>query len=176
MERACETDQPGQSVRLVVIVAASSVADIVRDTAQGWPGDPLVLDPTGLSPAEAGQRKACAFAAASLALAASGTVSLELAAAGTPMVIAYDMAWLSWQIMSRMARVDTVTLVNLVTQSHVIPEFLGPNCLPGPIAAALAELAEHPDSQDAALVQTMEALGRGQEPPGLRAARAVLDG
>lgn len=153
----------------VALPAAPAVADLLRDLTRDWP-DTRVVDGADL-PA-----KRAAFAAADVALAASGTVSLELAAAGTPMVVAYDMSWLSWQIMRRMALIDTVTLVNLVTGSRVVPEFLGPDCRPAPIAAALEGLLADPGRQDEALAATMRALGRGDEPPGLRAARAVLDG
>ncbi|MEP2260471.1 MAG: lipid-A-disaccharide synthase, partial [Paracoccaceae bacterium] len=105
------------------------------------------------------------------------TVSLELAQAGTPMVIAYNMNWLSWQIMSRMARIDTVTLVNLVTGREAVPEFLGPACTPAAISEALIDLLNDPAAhatQRAAMAETMEKLGEGGEAPGLRAARAVL--
>ena len=115
-------------------------------------------------------------AAADIALAASGTVSLELAAAGTPMVIAYDMAWISRQIIKSMLRIDTVTLVNLVSETRAVPEFLGADCKPAPIGAALLDLLENPEGQYTALRTTMERLGQGGDPPGLRAARAVLDG
>ena len=69
--------------------------------------------------------KRAAFAAADVAIAASGTVSLELAANGCPMVIAYDMNRLTLWLMRRAARVDTVTLVNLVSDTRVIPEKTG---------------------------------------------------
>ena len=123
--------------------------------------------------------KRAAFAAADVALATSGTVSLELAANSTPMVIAYDMNWFSWQIMSRLARIDTVTLVNLVTEQKVIPEFLGPKCTPANIAEALGGLLDDQAKrwvQQAAMTEAMKRLGAQGENPGLRAARAVLDG
>jgi lipid-A-disaccharide synthase len=123
--------------------------------------------------------KRAAFASGHVALAASGTVSLELAAAGTPMVVAYDMNWLSWQIISRMSRIDTVTLVNLVAESRTVPEFLGPACKPDVIAAALNALIDDPARrtlQIEAMETTMARLGRGGEAPGMRAARAVLGG
>lgn len=163
----------------VVLPAASGVAGAVKEAATRWPGDPVVLDPRGMKGAEAAARKRAAFGAADLALAASGTVSLELAAADTPMVIAYDMTWLTWQIASRMVKIDTVTLVNLVSGTRAVPEFLGPDCRPDAIAAALNGLLDDPAAQQAqrdAMRRAMLALGRGQEPPGLRAARAVLDG
>ncbi len=158
----------------VVLPAAAPVAGLVRDVATSWPGDVVVLDaasdPTG-------GRKRAAFRAADAALAASGTVSLELAANSTPMVVAYDMNWLSWQIMSRLARIDTVTLVNLVTGGKPVPEFLGPDCRPPKIADAVIRLLGDPtarEAQKAAMAETMKALGQGEDAPGLRAAKSVL--
>jgi lipid-A-disaccharide synthase len=139
----------------------------------------VILDPRDLPRALATQHKRAAFAAADVALAASGTVSLELAAADTPMVIAYDMNWLSWQIMSRMLKTETVTLVNLVSGLNTVQEFLGPACKPADIAQALSDLVTNDDlraAQRQAMQDTMRRLGQGHEPPGLRAARAVLDG
>lgn len=154
----------------IVLPAAPHIVDLVRDLTRDWPGPLHILD--GTDPAE----KRTAFAAADVALAASGTVSLELAAAATPMVIGYDMAWLTMKIMQRMALIDTVTLVNLITETRVVPEFLGDKCLPEPMAAALSQVLADPVPQKAAMAQTMTALGAGGAAPGLRAARAVLDG
>ncbi|SHI44656.1 lipid-A-disaccharide synthase [Palleronia salina] len=153
----------------LLLPATPNVADAVRDLSAGWQG--LTI----LDAADTGLKRA-AFAAADVALAASGTVSLELARARTPMVIGYRMNWLSWQIMRRMVRIDTVTLVNLVVGEKIVPEFLGPACQPAPIAAALDRLIAATEAQDAALARTMQALGEDGEAPGLRAAGAVLDG
>lgn len=159
----------------VVVPAAAPVASAVIEAVAQWPGAPLVLDPRG--DRDAVLRKRAAFGAADIALAASGTVSLELAAVATPMVIAYDMNWLSWQIMSRMAQIDTVTLVNLIVDAKPVPEFLGPACQPAPIADALDALLRDPAArapQLDAMARTMTTLGKGGEAPGLRAARSVL--
>lgn len=158
----------------VVVVAAGPVAAMVQDLTKRWPGAPMVIDPRGQSVAEAEATKRAAFGAADVALAASGTVSLELAAADTPMVIAYDMAWISRQIIKSMLRVDTVTLVNLVAETRTVPEFLGADCKPDRIAPALTKLLEDPGKQAEALRLTMARLGQGGEAPGLRAARAVM--
>ncbi|TMM54480.1 lipid-A-disaccharide synthase [Sulfitobacter sabulilitoris] len=158
----------------IVIPAAAPVAAAVRSRVADWPGAPIVLDPRQMSADVAATTKRAAFGAADLALAASGTVSLELAAAGTPMVIAYDMNWLSRQIITRMLRVDSVTLVNLVSDTRVVPEFIGADCLPERIGASLLQVLADPTAQQAAMRTTMERLGQGGEPPGLRAARAVL--
>jgi lipid-A-disaccharide synthase len=157
----------------------------VQSAVAGWPGQPIVLasqtqTQTQTRAAQAlhsgHSDKRAAFAAADVALAASGTVSLELAAAATPMVIAYDMAWLSRQIIGRMLRVDTVTLVNLVSETRVVPEFIGANCRPDKIVPALAALLSHPEAQHNAMQSTMTKLGQGGTNPGIRAAQATLSG
>ena len=159
----------------VVVPAAAPVAELVRENLQGWPGDVLVLDPSDYDNETAQAHKRAAFASAELALAASGTVSLELAAANTPMVIAYKFQWLTWRIMKLMALIDSVTLVNLVTCSRFVPECLGPDCKAENIVAALTKVADDPEDQNRAMSLTMRQLGQGGEAPGLRAARAVLD-
>lgn len=159
-----------------VLPAAAPVAGMVQELMVDAPGQPIVLDPRDAAPAEAKAAKRAAFSAADVALAASGTVSLELAAAGTPMVIAYDMTWLSRQIIGRMLRVDTVTLVNLVSETRAVPEFIGDKCRPAPIAQAILDLLDAPKDQAQAMALTMHRLGRDGPAPGLRAAQAVLDG
>ena len=96
-------------------------------------------------------------------------MSLELAANRVPMVIAYDMAPVSRILIGWLLKTDTVTLVNLVTDTRVVPEFLGPDCQPGPMAMALLDLLENPaarQDQIDAMELTMDRLGRGAEPPG----------
>lgn len=160
----------------VVVPCAAPVADLVRSRAEDWPADTLFLDPNAHDAVDFAAIKRAAFAAPDLALAASGTVSLELAANATPMVIAYRFQWLTWQVMKRMALIDTVTLVNLVSETRVVPECLGPDCTAENIAARLDELAKAPELQKAAMAVTMQRLGQGGEEPGLRAAKAVLRG
>ncbi|MEZ5779694.1 MAG: lipid-A-disaccharide synthase [Paracoccaceae bacterium] len=153
----------------VAIPTVRGVAPIIRDFASRWKVAPLVVEDA------AGKR--AAFAAADLALAASGTVSLELAANNVPMVIAHDFNRLSWWMMKRAALIDTVTLVNIVTETRTVPEFLGPACQPGPISRALMTLMDDEavrKQQSAAMALTMERLGAGGDAPGLRAARSVL--
>lgn len=159
----------------IVVPAAAAVADLVRDRLSDWPSSTVVIDPRDHDPQLAQAYKRAAFRSADVALAASGTVSLELAAAQTPMVVAYTFNWLSWQIISRMALVDTVTLVNLVSDTRVVPECLGPECRADLIAQALNGVLRDPEAQTQAMAVTMQRLGQGGEAPGLRAARAVLD-
>ncbi len=153
----------------IVLPTVRGVAPLVREMTGDWPTRPLIL--------EASDDKRSAFATATLALAASGTVSLELAANRVPMVIAHDFNRLTWWLMKRAALIDTVTLVNIVSETRAVPEFLGPACQPAPIAAALDRILTDPAAraaQDAAADLTMSRLGEGGEPPGLRAARSVM--
>lgn len=150
----------------VALPTVRGVEPLVRDLTRHWPVVPeIITDPS---------RKRAAFAMAHVALAASGTVSLELAANGCPMVIAYDMNRLTLWLMRRASQVDTVTLVNLVSETRVVPEFIGEACRPELIAPALEALLADPTGQKHAMSLTMERLGKGGEPPGLRAARSVL--
>ena len=172
-EAAAEKLRQARPDLRLVLPAAGPVASAVSEVVARWEHSPVLIDPRE---DQEGAEKRAAFGAADVALAASGTVSLELAASDTPMVIAYDMGWLSRQVIGRLLRVDSVTLVNLVDQTRTIPEFIGPACRPDRVAAALLEVLEAPEAQRAAMRRTMESLGRGGPHPGDRAARAVLDG
>ena len=152
-----------------VVPTTANVHDLVTARVAHWNVPVTVLPPDSPD-------KRAWFKRADVAIAASGTVSLELAAAGTPMVIAYDMAWLSRVIISRMLMVDTVTLVNLVSETRAVPEFIGEACQPAPIAAAVVDVLADGQAQRAAMALTMARLGQGGEDPGLRAAKAVLAG
>ncbi len=153
---------------------ADQVAALMPPDAQGWP---KLLDPRAMGEGAAGALKRAAFAAGDAALAASGTVSLELAAAGTPMVIAYRVNWLTAQIARQLIRLETVTLVNLVSGTRAVPELIQEECTPERILPQVARLLEDPAAratQRAAADRAMSELGRGGEAPGLRAARSVL--
>ncbi len=153
-----------------VLPVAPSVRGLVTELTANWSVKPILIDSADH------REKLSAFGAADIALAASGTVSLELAAAQTPMVIAYKMNWLTAAIMRRLMRVDTVTLVNLVSETLVVPEFLMENCTAEAVAQGLSTLLAKPEKQSSSLDITMDRLGRGHERAGLRAARAILSG
>ncbi|WP_417807637.1 lipid-A-disaccharide synthase [Thioclava sp.] len=153
----------------VVLPTVHGVAPMVREMSARWPIAPIVVEHSA--------DKRAAFAAADIALAASGTVSLELAANRVPMVIAYDANFFTWHLIWHLMKIDTVTLVNLVSDTRAIPEFLGPDCKPRMISRKMLEVLEQDgarDEQMAAMEETMVRLGEGGEAPGLRAARSVL--
>ncbi len=139
----------------------------------------MLLPPAFLVMSTAGEHeKRIAFAAADAALCASGTITLELAAAGTPMVAAYRTNWLTAQIVRRVVKVSTANLVNLVNDEDVVPEFLQESCTIDAMSDALGPLLIDPDGgaeQRSAFDQVMTTLGRGGTPPSVRAARSVLE-
>ena len=125
--------------------------------------------------AEALLQKKAAFRAANVALAASGTVSLELAANQIPMVIGYDMGFLSRQIVGCLLKTDTVTLVNLVSNTRHVPEFIGSACTSDRLSQAILQVLNKPECQLRAMKETMLLLGKGERSPGEREAASVLD-
>jgi lipid-A-disaccharide synthase len=121
--------------------------------------------------------KRAAFRIAHAALAKSGTVTLELALGGVPMVTAYRLGTAEAFILRRVIKVRSVILANLVIGKEVIPEFLQENCTAEKLAAALAELLA--DSalrrqQLAAFAELDAIMSTGNVSPSVRAADIVL--
>jgi lipid-A-disaccharide synthase len=116
----------------VAVPTVATVADAVSAGVRAWPGDPIVL--------RGAAAKYDAFAASRVALAASGTVALELALARLPMAVAYRLNPLTEALLDRVLKVRQVNLINLLLGRVLVPEFLRGACAPAPLAAALAEL------------------------------------
>jgi lipid-A-disaccharide synthase len=122
--------------------------------------------------------KYAAFRAARAAIAASGTVTLELALAGIPHVAAYRISLVEGLIARMVLRVSTVILPNLVLGEMVVPEFLQTRCTAANLADALTEiLGDTPARrrQEEAFGRIDAILGVHDKPPSARAADAVLD-
>lgn len=164
---------------VICIPAAANVADLVRRQLTEWPSSvqPLVqlLDPNELSFIEADHRKFVALAAGDAALAASGTISLELTLAQTPMAIAYQANKVSAAIIKRVVNIDTATIANLVLERNIIPEFLQDNCTAENLANSLESLLGAEGQKQVSLLKEVATiLGQGQQKPELRAAKSVL--
>ncbi|MDR1673480.1 MAG: lipid-A-disaccharide synthase [Bacteroidales bacterium] len=95
-----------------------------------------------------------AFKASRFALAASGTVSLELAACGTPHIIAYKFNFLTNKIIKRLATTSYANLLNILAQRFVVPEFVLENCREALITPVVLDMLRHPEK---ARIQTDEA-------------------
>lgn len=155
---------------VTVLPTVPHVAARVRVATLDWP-TPLIL-------LESDDEKYASFDAADAALAASGTVTTELALAGTPMVVGYRVGKLTYALASLVMNVRHITLVNVLLGREAVPEFVQSRCTPELLADAVSALltdknaALHErDDLDAAVAL----LGKGGEAPSLRAARAILE-
>ncbi len=143
--------------------------EVVVEAVKGWPIQPQVVIGE--------QDKRAAFRIAHAALAKSGTVTLELALAGVPMVTAYRVGAIEAFILRRAIRVSSVILANLVIGSDVIPEFLQEDCTPEKLAQALRDvLSDSPlrRQQLEAFATLDTVMSTGDQPPSVRAADIVL--
>jgi lipid-A-disaccharide synthase len=123
------------------------------------------------------QEKRAAFRIAHAALAKSGTVTLELALAGVPMVTAYRTGAIEAFILQRAIKVNSVILANLVIGENVIPEFLQDNCTAAKLAPAVREIlgpSEARRKQVEAFARIDSIMSTGNQPPSVRAADIVL--
>ncbi len=152
----------------VVVPTLAGIANQVRVRTSDWDNTLIVDDKT---------QKYDAFAAADAAIAASGTVSLELAMAGKPMLIAYRLAPVTGFLAKRLIRVKYASIVNLILDRPAIPEFLQGNCTPEAMTPALADLLRSSDDrrgQIAEIGTALDALKPGDDPPSVAAARVVM--
>ncbi len=162
-----------------VLVVALNIADDVIDPRNGWPEQVKLFDPRTVSTAAVEGCKQALFMRSKLAMAASGSVSLELAASNTPMVIGYDLNnWLSRAIIKKMLLIKTVTLINLITGTKVVPECLGKDFNVSNVDREVRCLLSNPEAvhkQLDAFKVVMDKLSasssKGENPP----ARAVRD-
>ncbi len=155
---------------VTVIPTVPHVAAQVRQQAANWPAPVHVV--------ESDDEKFAAFDAADAALAASGTVTAELALARTPMVVGYKMGWLTYALMRPLIDAPYATLVNVILGREAVPEHIQGDCTPEALAASLRPLLQDEPARAAqvkALDEAAHALGEGEESPSLRAARAMLD-
>ncbi|NQU60353.1 MAG: lipid-A-disaccharide synthase [Rhodospirillales bacterium] len=153
-----------------VVPAAGPVIIAVRRMAGEWPIPTLIV--------ESDQEKFDAFAASNVALAASGTVALELAVAGTPTVIAYKTNILTAVIAKILVKARFANLINLVLDRDAIPEFLQSACRPEFLSAALEDLLRDEGrrkNQAAAYHEALKQLTPKGPSPADQAAKTVLD-
>ena len=159
----------------IVIVAAPAVKNILQESLREWETRVIVVTNDDLSNNDFQKLKRIVFASCDLALAASGTVSLELAATETPMVIAYDMGFLSRMIFRFLIRVNSVNLVNLISNQRLIPEFIGNNCKPDKIVQALLNELDNPTVQKSVMRKSLELLKVSGASSGIAAANSVIN-
>ncbi len=130
-----------------VVVSTAVTRPVIESLGGTWPQTTRFFCSGDRMPDQAEEEKFALFATAHAALAASGTVSIELAAMRTPMVIAYAMNWLSSRILGAMLTVDTVTLVNLMSDSRVVAEHLGSRISQDSMLADMTSIIDNDDAR-----------------------------
>jgi lipid-A-disaccharide synthase len=152
-----------------VVPTVEMVAEAVEAAVRAWPVPTVVLR----DPADKYQ----AFGASDAALAASGTVAVELAVAGLPAVIGYRVSRLSAALARRLLKIKYVSIVNLVLDRPLQVELLQDECTAERLADAVDRLLDDPAAREAHLAGCREAVARlrpGGESPSRRAARVIL--
>jgi lipid-A-disaccharide synthase len=154
----------------VVLPVAEAVSGAVRAAVAGWPfrvhvivGEPEKLE---------------AMKAADLALACSGTVTLEVAQAGVPMVVAYRLGAVTHFLARFIIRTPWVVLFNIAARRFVAPELIQGDCTGPRLAAELDRRLRDPvfsRAQAAAQDEALDTMGRGGPDPSEAAARVVSE-
>lgn len=154
----------------LLIPTVETVSGIVKEALPSLPFPATVL--------ETAPERYAGMLAAEVALAASGTATLELGLAGTPTVLAYKVNSITAAIMRRFIKIPYVGLVNILQQREVMPEFLQQDCTADKIAPALLQLLTDPAARQRQIegcAAVAAQLGANDPvPPAHRAARAVL--
>jgi lipid-A-disaccharide synthase len=153
----------------LILPTMPHLQEAVGEGVKGWPVQPRIV--------VGENEKRAAFRIAHAAFVKSGTVTLELAIAGVPMVAAYKVGAVEASIMRRVIRTPSVILANLVIGENVVPEFIQQDCTPEKLAPALREILE--DSalrrrQVDAFTRIDAIMSTGNQPPSVRAADIVL--
>jgi lipid-A-disaccharide synthase len=156
----------------IVLPTVPHLLEPIRQATAQWPVPPKLV----VGAAE----KQVAFRIARAALAKSGTVTLELALAGVPMVAAYKVSAIEYYAVGRgiLKRLHSIILTNLLLGENVVPELLQHDCTAENLSRALIPLfAEGPERR-----RQLDAFARldgimeiGASKPALRAADIVLD-
>lgn len=152
----------------VAVVAAGTVAEDVTGRVASWPFRVHLV-------AEAD--KYAAMKAANVALATSGTVSTEIAMAGTPMVISYKIDNFSYRLMKPLVKAKYFTMLNLAADEEVAHEFIQFDATAEKITPEVLRLLTDPQAAKAQAkrqTEVLEIMGRGGPNPSELAADAVL--
>ncbi|MEH2468621.1 lipid-A-disaccharide synthase [Nitrobacteraceae bacterium AZCC 2161] len=153
----------------LILPTMPHLQEVIAAALKDWPVQPRVV--------VGEQDKRAAFRLAHAAFAKSGTVTLELAVAGVPMVAAYKGGSVEAWIARRVIRSASVILANLVVGENVVPEYIQQDCTPEKLAPALREvLADTPmrQRQVEAFARLDTIMATGKASPSVGAADIVL--
>ena len=152
----------------IVIPTIPNLVDKVSDLSKEWKQPPIIL--------KEDKKKFDSFAAADIAIAASGTVALELAMSRTPAVVAYKTSQISWFFTRWLIKIRYANLVNIILNREEIPEFLQENCRSDFLASKIEELLNNETlrtKQLQAYEKALDQLKTIESSPAEKAAKAV---
>ena len=120
-----------------------------------------------------------AFRSSSAAIAASGTVALELAICDVPHIIAYKVSPLTALLVKRFLKIEFVNLSNILIGREIVPELLQERCVAGNIASYIQHFINQDDDwyekQKEGFAKVREILGQGEQKPSENAADIILN-
>jgi lipid-A-disaccharide synthase len=152
-----------------IIPTLPHLVDLLQPFMADWPGPYHLIGDQ--------KQKYDAMAACNLALAASGTVALELAMARLPCVIAYRINPITAAIVRKMIKVNYVHLLNILEDKAIVPERLMKDCRADILANDLSALLG--PAGEVQIQALQNALGRlkplSGESPSVAAANEILD-
>jgi len=153
----------------VVMPVVSGTEQLIRQELRNWPVEPHLI--------QGEEEKFTAFRLADAALATSGTVTLELALAGTPMVVGYRteavVTMFRW-----MLKAHSIVLPNLILAENIFPEFIQEDCTPDVLSDALLPLLDKTRPERQAQIKALKGLEKkmrlARGTPSKRAAEIIL--
>lgn len=153
----------------IAVIVAPSVATLVLQNAHVYPGKTIFLTDR--------EQQLGAVSMANCALAASGTVTTELATQQVAVVVAYRVAELTYWLFKHMAKIKYISLINILGDREIMPEFIQERCQMDLLASAVEQrLLDRSLCEKQVKLQNdvLLKMGRGQTPTHERAADAVL--
>ena len=114
---------------------------------------------------------------ASCGIAASGTVTVEAAILGLPLVVTYKVNWLSYQLAKRLVKLPYITIANLVTGKGVYEELLQYDAVPEKLAPALERILPNGNRREEVLAGVAECVSLlgGESPVSRKVSEKVLE-
>ncbi len=135
-------------LKIVVLAADAMAGEVATATAWPFPAEIVIGE----------SRRRSAMAAATAALACSGTVTTQLAMAGAPVVVAYRLDPFTAPIARLLIRTPYITLFNVAARRMVAPELIQEACTGPRLAAALAPLLDNPAARERQIKAQFEAV------------------
>lgn len=154
---------------VVAIPAIAKVRQLIQNNMNQLKARSIVVDE---------DEKIALFKAANVAIAKSGTNTIELAIAKLPMIVTYKANFLTYALIKILAKIKYANLINIILNREVIPEFIQTTCQAKVLAAAVDNLILNPDLAKKQIDESAPALKilglNSSQTPSQKAAREIL--